>query len=81
MSGSGKGGKTLFFLLVFVSVGARLTCSRLRCCMLYACTADDAIAFVVMFCFWCYLGQAYPGYGTAPCQGQPPTGHRFCRIK
>jgi hypothetical protein len=36
-----------------------------RCCMLDACTADDAIVFVVMVCFWCYLGQVYPGFGTA----------------
>lgn len=67
MPGSGKGGRNAFCFFSRVAAVCKAEHARVRCCMLDACTAEDAIVFVVVFCYWCwcYLGQAYPGCGSA----------------
>lgn len=78
MPGSGKGGRNGFcFLFFFSRVAAvcKAEGARVRCCMLYACTADDAIALCcgVLFLVLALLGAGVPGILVLHCTLSRPT--------
>lgn len=65
----------LFFFFSRVAAVCKAEGARVRCCMLYACTADDAIALCcgVLFLVLVLLGAGVPGILVLHCTLSRPT--------